>query len=113
MSSQTYHVIAEPKLVKAAPGLVPDLVGVELGGTLEFRNHFPEFPYFEVKFDEPGPPNLTDKLTGTVDNPIVVHMPDTNAIFCYHIIYKKKHGHHLLDEGPCFARSCPGCSDGL
>ena len=106
MSIHSNPVIARPKVVEAAPGKTPAEVKVDLSGTLEFRNHFPDF---EIKFDEPGPPNASDKLTGTITDPIFVHMPDTDKSFHYHIVYKKKDGTSKRKDGPFIAHSCPAC----
>jgi hypothetical protein len=46
MSSQSNPVVGATTLVSADPGKTPIEVGVELGGTLEFRNHSHEFPDF-------------------------------------------------------------------
>jgi hypothetical protein len=110
MSTQTNPVIARPRVVAAAPGNTPAEVQVDLGGTLEFKNHFPDLPDFEIEFDKPGPPNASDKLTGTITDPIFVHMPDTDATFTYYILYKEKDGPCKRREGPLKAHSCPGCS---
>jgi hypothetical protein len=109
MSSQSNPVVGATTLVSADPGKTPIEVGVELGGTLEFRNHSHEFPDFEIEFEKPGPPCTKDKLTGTIHDPIFVHMPDTTADYYYHIVYKKKDGTHKRDQQKYLARSCPGC----
>jgi hypothetical protein len=109
MSTHSNPVIARPKVVEAAPGKTPTEVKVDLGGTLEYRNHFPDLPDFEIKFDEPGPPCASDKLTGTITDPIFVHMPDTETTFTYHILYKEKDGPCKHRDGPFIAHSCPGC----
>jgi hypothetical protein len=109
MSTQTNPVITTAKLVVADPGQTPAEVKVGLGGTLEFRNHFHEFPDFEIEFEKPGPPCESDKLTGTIHDPIFVHMPDADATFYYHILYKEKDGPCKRREGVFLARSCPGC----
>lgn len=109
MSTQTNPVITTAKLVVADPGQTPAEVKVGLGGTLEFRNHFREFPDFEIEFEKPGPPCESDKLTGTIHDPIFVHMPDADATFYYHILYKEKDGPCKRREGVFLARSCPGC----
>lgn len=109
MKPQSNPVVAATKLVPADFGKTPPEVGVELGGTLEFRNHSREFPEFEIEFEKPGPPCATDKLTGTVNDPIIVHMPGTNADFYYHVVYKKADGTRTLDQHKYLARTCPGC----
>jgi hypothetical protein len=110
MTKHSNPVIARPRVVIADPGKTPAEVKVDLSGTLEFRNHFPDFPDFEIKFDEPGPPSANDKLTGTITDPIFVHMPDADRSFRYHIVYKKKDGTSKHQDGPFIAHSCPGCS---
>jgi len=110
MSSQSNPVIEGARVVvRAEPGKTPLLAEVALGGTLKFENHFPDFPDFEIEFDPPGPPSASDKLTGTVHEPIFVHMPDTDVTFHYHIVYKKKDGTTRDKRGPFRARSCGGC----
>jgi hypothetical protein len=110
MSTQTNPAIARPRTVEASPGKTPAEVKVDLGGTLVFKNHFSELPDFEIKFEEPGPLNVSDKLTGTITDPIFVRMPDIEAIFIYHILYKEKGGSCKRREGPLKAHICPGCS---
>ena len=110
MSRHSNPVTAPPKVVVADPGKTPAEVEVDLSGTLEFRNHFSDFPDFEIEFDETGPPSASDKLTGTITDPIFVHMPDTETILTYHILYKEKDGPCKHLEGPLIAHSCPGCS---
>jgi hypothetical protein len=109
MSSQSNPVIAGTKLVVAHPNKTPETVKIELGGTLEFQNEYSDFYYFEIKFDEPEPPSAGDTLTGTMDEPISVHMPYEDKSFRYHISYKKKDGTCFLDPRILVARSCPGC----
>jgi hypothetical protein len=109
MSTQSNPVVAGTKVVDAEPGKTQAEVKIGLGGILEFRNHSHEFPYFEIEFYEPGPPCASDKLTGTTDEPVFVHMPETDAVFTYCILYKKKHGTHIHRDGVFKAHSCPGC----
>jgi hypothetical protein len=105
MSNETNDVI---KLVIATPGKTPDEVGIELGGTLEFRNHFKEFPLFEITF-EGQPPSGNDTLTGTTHDPILVHMPTKSSTFRYSIQYKKEDGTCGPRELNRLAKTCPGC----
>lgn len=108
MSSQLNPVIPRTTLVSADPGKLPHEVGADLGGTLEFWNNSDEFPEFEIEFEKPGPPCATDTLTGTKHKPIIVHMPDTDSVFYYHIVYKRKDG-TCRREVNRLAKSCPGC----
>lgn len=110
MSSQSNPVV-EGAGVVVRVGLVKiqSPVEVALGGTLIFENQFPDFPDFEIEFDPPGPPSVTGTLTATDREPIVVHMPDVEDTFSYHIVYKKKDGTSKRDDGTFQARSCPGC----
>jgi hypothetical protein len=112
MSSQSNSVIVAKRLIVAHPDETPGEVKIELGGTLEFKNEYPDFPDFEIKFLEPDPPTADDTLTGTKDKPIFVHMPYDDKSFRYQIEYKKKDGTCFLDPRILIARSCPGCPKG-
>jgi hypothetical protein len=110
MSSQTNPFVeGTGVVVKAVLDKTKPLVEVALGGKLRFENHFPEYPDFEIEFDSPGPPSVTGTLTGTVQKPIVVQMPDVEHTFSYHIVYKKEDGTSKRDHGVFHARSCGGC----
>ena len=111
------ETVTKTKVVEVSPGKTPEEVGVEPGGVIEFRNVFQEYPFFEIVFAEPGPPNPSDDLTGSIEKPIFVHMPDANLCAGYYIVYSmceyhehhKHHKHHKLGEGEKFVKSCPGC----
>jgi hypothetical protein len=106
--------VAEPRITVNATvlGETPDLVKIELGGILEFTNtDNEEYPYFKIEFvGANGAPNTTDKLTGSNEHPILVHMPYVDETFEYCIYYAKtKGGHYGKPRGAFKARSCPGC----
>lgn len=109
MSSQSNSVIAGRTIVDVEPFKTHREVEVDLGGIIEFRNHFRDCSDFEIVFDEPGPPDPNDELTGTMDDPIVVHMPYADAVFHYYILFKEKDGTCRHRKGVFKARSCPGC----
>lgn len=111
MSRHGNPVEARGRTVRIHPDLTPDEAKVDLGGTLEFTNHSDEFPDFEISFDDPGPPNDSDILTGTKNDPVFVHMPDVETVFYFHILYKGRDAASIR-RGPFRARSCPGCSVG-
>jgi hypothetical protein len=109
MSSQSNPVIAGTTLVVANPGVTPDEVKIDLGGTFEFRNELPDSYHFEITFEEPAPPGAGNPLTGTKDDPIFVHMPHEDKTFRYHIVYKTQDGTCIPEPRILLARSCPGC----
>ena len=112
MTMHKHSAIAETNLiVEVSPGKTPALVGVEPGGVLEFRNCYLDLPDFEIVFGETGPPNPEDRLTGTITEPVFVHMPNADLTVEYYVVYYKKKGvhHSKLAEGPHKAHSCPGC----
>jgi hypothetical protein len=101
--------IADPKVVEVnlRKGLLE--IGVELGGAFEFRNPSDEFYYFEIKFDEPGPPDAKMPLTGTAKKPITVQMPEETSEFKGKIVFKKKEDDTPVEGMSFLAKSCPGC----
>jgi hypothetical protein len=108
MSSQLNPIVGETHVVEVAPGDVPELVEVDYGIVLEFQNLSTEFPYFEIQFDGPGPPNRIKPLTGRFGQPIFVEMPDIEQTFSYCMEFKNNDG-TCKREVLRFARSCPGC----
>lgn len=98
-----------PNVVVAHPDKTPDEIKVYRGNTLEFRNEFYEFPDFEIEFSNCAPPCGTDTLTGSVDNPILIHMPDENKKFCYNILYKRRDGTCGFRQELRMAHTCGPC----
>jgi|HubBroStandDraft_5_1064220.scaffolds.fasta_scaffold113479_3 hypothetical protein len=93
------------RTVVANPGATPAEVALPPGGILEFTNHSPNFPTFEIQFVGPSPASPGDVLTGTTN--VIVHVATTGT-FHYKI-------RHIPPQGPdkvsgTFAvRSCIGC----
>jgi hypothetical protein len=81
---------------------------VDLGEVLEFHTS-KEFYYFEIEFDQPGPPGVGRTIEGTYDEPVEVRMPDEPRDFRGRIVFKKKDGTCEGDPMLFIASSCVGC----
>jgi hypothetical protein len=104
------------KLSKAPPNtvmMVEDPVGIpvsvyaEKGSTLEWRNDSTNYPKFEIQFIGPSPAEKTDKLSGTTNDPVVVHVTKSGK-FQYKILHIKTNG-TSQESGPFHFRSCIVC----
>jgi hypothetical protein len=84
-------------------------VVVEKGGILEIVNDYHDAPEFEVQFINSAPPSPEDKLSGTVGEPVILHMPNELVELRCCVLYKEhKHG-KCLHEVLLFARTCGPC----
>ena len=113
MTPPSNPVIAKAKPVNLDPGIAaretPLEFAVDLGGAFEFKNESKDFFHFEITFDNPGPPGVSNTLSGTADDPIFVQMPHATRTFKGHIVFKKKDRTPAGDAVPFLAKSCPAC----
>ena len=86
----------------------PDLIELELGARLEWKNHSHHCPHFEILFEGASPAKPGDKLTGTLEHPVSVRMPEEKAEFFYRVLYKRKDGTLCREGGHRSIRTCPG-----
>jgi plastocyanin len=86
----------------------PDLVELEPGGTLEWKNHSTHCPHFEILFEDPSPVESTEKLTGTLEKSVSIRMPEKEGKFLYKVRFKRKDGTHCKDGPQLSIRTCPG-----
>jgi hypothetical protein len=107
MSSHGTDVIT--KVIEVDPDKPEREVKVDLGGTFEFKLKSRDFDHFEITFEESWPPNASKHLTGSIERPILVHMPHETKSFHYHIVFKKKDGTSKRPDGQFFAHTCPAC----
>jgi hypothetical protein len=85
-----------------------NLVELEPGGILEWKNHSTHCPHFEIRFEGASPAKPGHKLTGTREQSVSIRMPEKKAEFFYKVLYKKEDG-TLCKEGLKFSiRTCPG-----
>jgi len=93
------------RTVVADPSATPAEVTVAPGGILEFTNHSPNFPTFEIQFVGPSPASPGDILTGTTA--VIVHVATTGT-FQYKIRHIPKQGPDKV-TGTFAVRSCLNC----
>ncbi len=107
------HATEDKKTVTNVIPVDPDApkheFDVDLGGTIELKLIEHDFDLFELTFDEPGPPGAPRILTGAVDAPISIPMPQVASDFWGQIAFKKKDGTRKTDAVPFLAKSCPAC----
>jgi hypothetical protein len=84
------------------------LVELELGGELIWKNHSTHCPHFEIIFEGSSPAKPSDKLTGTLEQPVSIRMPEERAEFFYKVHFKKKDGTRCRDDTHRSIRICPG-----
>jgi hypothetical protein len=97
------------QIIEVDPDKPESEVKVDLGGTLEFKLKSHDFDHFEITFEESWPPNAGKHFKGTIDHPILVHMPHETKSFHYRLVFKKKDGTSKYLDGPFLAHSCPAC----
>jgi hypothetical protein len=86
-----------------------NLVELEPGGTLEWKNHSTHCPHFEILFEDPSPVDPSEKLTGTLEKSVSIRMPTKErAEFFYKVRFKRKDGTHCQDGPQLSIRICPG-----
>ncbi len=85
-----------------------NLVELEPGGILEWKNHSTDFPNFEIIFEKPSPAGPSDKLTGTGEQSVSIRMPEKKGEFFYRVRFKRKDGTHHQDGPKRSIRTCPG-----
>jgi hypothetical protein len=81
---------------------------VDFGGEVIWINHSIHYPHFEIIFEGSSPAKPSDKLTGTLEQPVSIRMPKERADFSYKARFKKKDGTHCLDGHQLSIRICPG-----
>jgi plastocyanin len=103
-------VSAVVQLIVAGSGAAPVSVDVEPGGTLEWTNDSHNYPEFEIQFVGPSPVRQSEKLVATNNDPIVIHLPEQEGEYVYHVRHVKHDGTCKLSGPFRFSvRSCPGC----
>jgi hypothetical protein len=98
-------------LKKVETEMTPELVELEPGGILEWKNHSKHCPHFEILFEGSSPAKPTDKLTGTVEQSVSIRMPEKKGEFLYKVLFKKKDGTPCEEHGihgVHRVRTCPG-----
>jgi hypothetical protein len=86
----------------------PVSIYAEKGSTLEWRNDSTSYPQFEIQFVGPSPARKTDKLSGTTNAPVIVHVTKAGK-FKYKIRHIKNDG-DFEETGPFHFRSCVVCT---
>jgi hypothetical protein len=84
------------------------VIKVEKGGTLTLINDSRDCSEFEIVFPDCAPPSASDKLTGSAEEPIVLHMPLHDKTFAFYVIHKNKDG-ECVGRELMLARSCGPC----
>jgi hypothetical protein len=90
------------------PVRTPVSIYAEKGSTLEWRNDSTDSPKFEIQFIGSSPARKTDKLSGTTNDPVVVHVTKSGK-FKYKIRHIKNDG-TSEETGPFHFRSCIVCN---
>jgi hypothetical protein len=85
-----------------------NLVELEPGGILEWKNHSTHCPHFEILFEGDSPVKPGDKLTGTREQSVSIRMPEKKAEFSYRVLYKKEDGTLCKEDRHLSIRTCPG-----
>jgi len=106
MSTHDTSVVTKTKRIHLHPRQLE--FKVDPGGVLEFHTS-EEFYYFEIEFDQPGPPGVGRTIKGTYDEPVEVRMPNEPRDFPGHIVFKKKDGTCEGGKMLFIASSCVGC----
>jgi len=83
------------------------VVFVDFGAEVIWTNHSTQCPHFEIIFEGSSPAKPGDKLTGTPEQPVSIHMPKERAEFFYEVRFKKKDGTRCLYGHKLSIRICP------
>ena len=79
----------------------------DFGAEVIWTNHSTHCPHFEIIFKGSSPAKPDDKLSGTLEQPVSIRMPQEKAEFKYKVHYKKKDGTHCLHGHELSIRICP------
>jgi hypothetical protein len=91
----------------ADPDEAPIAIYAEKGGILEWISDSPQYPYFDIEFIGESPARKTDKLSGTNDDPVIVHITKSGK-YEFKIRHKGRDGCEKY-TGPFRVRSCKLC----
>jgi hypothetical protein len=109
MSDKSKHPIGRiVHLNTVEADTTPDLIELEPGGTLEWKNNSTHCPHFEIIFEGSSPAKPGDKLTGTLEQSVSIRMPEKKGEFFCKVRFKRKDGTHCKDGLQLSIRTCPG-----